>query len=462
MNLPATFMELSKPLLGSQWAAFLKALEEEPPVSIRMNPFKPWTDHSTESVPWCSDGYYLPLRPSFTFDPLFHAGCYYVQEASSMFLEQAVKACVDRPVVCLDLCAAPGGKATHLASILPEGSLLVADELISNRAKVLSENLVKWGNPATIVVNNDPRELGALTGMFDLIVADLPCSGEGMFRKDPDSIEEWSPAAVICCAERQKRIIADVWPALKPGGWLIYSTCTYNTIENEENIQWISETFDATVKTVPSEASWGIAGSFDGDLPVYRFLQHRTKGEGFFLALLQKKQESTQTYSSLNTITGNLTKRSKKGLRQKETMLPDELNSILTHPDRFSFFTNETNELLAVPTVHAYSYLRLKDSLKVIHAGVPLGTFKGQDFVVHHALAMSTALRRGYFPELPLNRREAIAFLQKAPYPTFPANRRKGYHLVTFEEHPLGFIKHLGSRINNLYPSEWRIRKSCE
>ena len=263
MALPIDFITRTRALLGEEFDHLEAALSADVPVSIRINPMKGTpAPKAGAPVAWCESGFYLPERLSFTFDPLFHAGAYYVQEASSMFLEQAIKAYVKEPVRCLDLCAAPGGKSTHLASLLPDGSLLVSNEVIRSRSYVLAENIAKWGHPDTIVINNDPEEIGeALPHLFDVIVTDVPCSGEGMFRKDTDSTGEWSVDNVRLCASRGRRIIHDIWNALKPGGILIYSTCTYNTEEDEENIHYIIEELGAEALPIPTQEEWQITGA---------------------------------------------------------------------------------------------------------------------------------------------------------------------------------------------------------
>ena len=227
MNLPAPFVAGMQQLLGNEtFSAFQEALQTDTPVSVRMNTAKCGRiPEAATPVAWCTSGYYLSKRPTFTFDPLFHAGGYYVQEASSMFVEQALRRWVEGPVVMLDLCAAPGGKSTLARSVLPPGSLLVANEVMRNRSQVLAENLIKWGHPGVIVTQNDPADFTDLGPVFDVILTDVPCSGEGMFRKDPVAITEWSPENVDLCVQRQRRILRDIWPALKPGGILIYSTC---------------------------------------------------------------------------------------------------------------------------------------------------------------------------------------------------------------------------------------------
>ena len=299
MALPIDFITRTRALLGNEFDSFEAALQADVPVSIRINekkgtPAPSMSGAPCERVAWCDTGYYLPERLSFTFDPLFHAGAYYVQEASSMFLEQAIRSHVKTPVRCLDLCAAPGGKSTHLAAYLPEGSLLVSNEVIRSRSHILAENIAKWGNPDCIVTNNDPEEIGRLTHFFDVIVADVPCSGEGMFRKDTDSTGEWSVANVALCAGRSRRIIHDIWNALKPGGLLIYSTCTYNTEEDEENIHHITEELGAEALPIPVKAEWQTTGPLKYGHPVYRFFPHKTRGEGFFLAALRNADGETE------------------------------------------------------------------------------------------------------------------------------------------------------------------------
>jgi NOL1/NOP2/sun family putative RNA methylase len=263
--------------------------------SVRINAFKP-SDlfNSKEHVPWCEDGRYLKERPSFTADPLFHAGCYYVQEASSMFLEQVLKHSADlsKNLRVLDLCAAPGGKSTLISSLLNKNSLLLANEIIKTRVPVLSDNLSKWGPENNYVSNNDPKDFKRLEGYFDVIVADAPCSGSGMFRKDPAAINEWSENMVDLCSQRQKRILADVYPALKQNGILIYSTCSYSKQENEEISDWLCEEFDVESIPIPLKTEWGILETLSDQHKCfgYRFYPHKVKGEGFFIAAFRKNE----------------------------------------------------------------------------------------------------------------------------------------------------------------------------
>ena len=304
MNLPEDFIRETRLVMGEErFNRFLGAFDEEAPVSIRLNPLKiSLTTHhlppTTHRVPWCEEGFYLEGRPQFTFDPLFHAGCYYVQEASSMFITHVVRSLASSVTPftsALDMCAAPGGKSTALRTVLPEGCTLISNEPIPNRAQILLENITKWGWPGCIVTNCYPREFHKAKARFDLILCDVPCSGEGMFRKDPATISEWSLHNVEKCWRLQREIVADAWECLNPGGILIYSTCTFNIKENEENVRWIMEEYDAEVLEIPTEPEWKITGSLlEGfDAPVYRFIPGITRGEGLFLCAIRKKKDAS-------------------------------------------------------------------------------------------------------------------------------------------------------------------------
>ena len=455
MNLPQAFIERTRHLLGeTQYPQFEEALQTEIPVSIRPNPAKCQAEAEGEPIPWASSGMYLKNRPTFTFDPLFHAGCYYVQEASSMFVEKVLREYVKEPVVMLDLCAAPGGKSTLCRSVLPEGSLLVANEVMRNRSQILAENLMKWGHPEVVVTNNDPVDFTDLTHLFDVILTDVPCSGEGMFRKDQVAVDEWSLENVDVCWKRQRRILNDIWSALKPGGLLIYSTCTFNCEEDEDNVAWIARELGAEILSVPVEESWGITGNLAGkDFPVYRFLPHRTKGEGFFLAVLRKHEGEVETIQPRS-------EKKKKGKDTKgkapQLVVPKEVKSWLKEAGTFEYTVKETS-VHAFPKAFSDVYVLLEQYVKVIHAGVTIGEWKGKDLVPHHSLAMSTALEEGVFPRTELTYEQAIAYLRKEGL-VLDASVPRGYVLVTYQQVPLGFVKNIGNRANNLYPQEWRIR----
>ena len=312
-QLPAAFTEKTRQLMGEErFGRYLQSFEEDAPVSIRMNPMKAVDMEVTdgEQVPWCRNGCYLKQRPNFTMDPLLHAGCYYVQEAASMFLDEALRqmhnAYVNhqpsaiRPLSALDMCAAPGGKSTLLRADLPEDCVLYSNEPIRNRANILLENVTKWGYKNHIVTNNYPKDYRKSKMHFDLILCDVPCSGEGMFRKDEATIREWSPQNVEKCWQLQREIVDDAWTCLNGGGLLIYSTCTFNTKENEENIRYFLERYD-DMEVVPIDIlpEWNITGSLLEGFhePVYRFIPGITRSEGLFLCVLRKREISPPALS---------------------------------------------------------------------------------------------------------------------------------------------------------------------
>ena len=457
MNLPEDFIRETRLTMGeNRFNRFLGAFDEEAPTSIRLNPRllrseecgvwsenTPAADQTTpcpsysggentlqgnhnsplgsplategtqefsilnsqfDKVPWCSEGFYLSGRPQFTFDPLFHAGCYYVQEAASMFITHVIKWIMDNgqwtmeapannyplsiinyPLQVLDLCAAPGGKSTAMRTILPEGSILVSNEPIPSRAQILLENITKWGWPDCIVTNNYPRDFRKAKMTFDLILCDVPCSGEGMFRKDPATISEWSLQNVEKCWRLQREIVAEAWECLNPGGLLIYSTCTYNIKENEENVRWILETYDAEALTIPTDPSWNITGSLlpGFDAPVYRFIPGITRSEGLFLCALRKF--------------GGTEVRGYGGAR--------------------------------------YDYRQIK-GLSILVPPLP---------------------RTPVPPTIDLSYQDALKYLRGEAL-VLPADTPRGIMTVTYKGVPLGPVKNIGNRANNLYPKPWRIK----
>ena len=455
MELPSDFINMLSGLLPEGEAAeLLEALRETPPpVSIRLNPDKVGPGEVFDSlgcstdgaVPWASDAFYLDRRPLFTLDPKLHQGVYYVQEASSMFMEQAVRSCVSGPVTFLDLCAAPGGKSTHIASLLPEGSILVANEIQRGRANILAENMVKWGRSDVMVTCNTPRRIGESGLMFDVIAVDAPCSGEGMFRKEPQAVADWSLATVDMCAARQRMILADIWPALKPGGFMIYSTCTFNLSEDEDNVRWLIGEFGAEPVPIQTEPSWNIYGALDGsDIPVNNFMPHRTRGEGFFIALLRKPGSWSPSG------------RSKSAKRAAEVRFP-ELERWVAGADGFRFFM-ERNSIYGLPAALADDMLEIGRLLYPLVRGMDVAVKKGHDLIPSHALAMSCALCADSFNRVEVSREQALSYLRCEAVQF--ENAPKGFLLLTFMGRPLGFVKNLGNRANNMYPREWRIRMS--
>lgn len=456
MEFPSDFITRTCGLLGEeQFVAFRESFMREIPISIRVNRLK--TDimpGQSRRVGWCSSGYYLKSKPTFTFDPLFHAGCYYVQEASSMFLEQVLKQYVHNPVVMLDLCAAPGGKSTLARSALPDGSLLVANEVMRNRAQVLVENMTKWGHPDVMVFNDNPDDFVCLGEMFDVILVDMPCSGEGMFRKDPVAVQEWSEENIALCSRRQRKILQDIWPCLKPDGLLVYSTCTYNREENEDNVSWIAAEWGADVLPVKIRPEWNITGNIaGGHFPVYRFLPHRTEGEGLFMAVLRKPGNPDKPIGGQK---GRQWKDSKK--KGKASVVPQEVKSWVKCADEY-VWSVEGNRIMAFPKVHQFMFGNIREYMSMVYGGIPVAEIKGRDFVPCHALAMSVCREEKSFPEVEIDYAQAIAYLRKETL-ALPAGIPRGYVLVMYRNVPLGFVKNIGNRTNNLYPQEWRIRSS--
>ncbi|MBO7289965.1 MAG: RsmF rRNA methyltransferase first C-terminal domain-containing protein [Bacteroidaceae bacterium] len=447
MDLNAEFVERTGALFGKEtYGRFIQALEEEPVVSIRHNELKRHSDISGDDVPWALSGCYLAERPAFTADPLFHAGCYYVQEASSMFLEQVVRQYVTSPVRALDLCAAPGGKSTHLHSLLPAGSMLVSNEPMPLRAQVLAENVIKWGRASSVVTKNEPADFAPFRNFFDFVLVDAPCSGEGMFRKDSFAVEQWSLANVNQCVKKQREIVSDIWDSLRPGGLMVYSTCTFNREENEDCVEWIAEALGAELLEVGTAAQWGITGSLTTEgLPVYRFIPGHTKGEGLFMAVLRKDGDS------------GLQQPRQPRLKVVDNKLKREVAKWLKEPEAFDMVMLE-DTVVAMPRQHTAAMMALCQKLRVLHCGLPLAEVKNNKILPVHALAMSVELEPAAFRTVEVAREKALGYLHREAL--LFADEPVGYLLLTYRGAPLGFVKNIGNRANNLYPAEWRIRKN--
>lgn len=444
---PEAFAERMKMLLGEAFSAFTSSYSEDSPVSVRLHPLKWKGGLPGDRVPWCSQGYYLGQRPLFTADPWLHGGAYYVQEPSSMFLEQLCRVVwPEKPALVLDLCGAPGGKTTHLMSLLQPGDLLVANEVIRSRARILQENVTKWGIPGVVVTSGDPAAFASLGEIFDLIVVDAPCSGEGLFRKEPRAAEEWSPDHTRLCASRQKRILSEAWKCLRPGGAMVYSTCTFNPDENEENLEWLAQTAGASFLEVVPDPDWGIETSVHGKVTGYRFYPHRLRGEGFFAAVVRKEGYGTAPLTSKGS-PRNWSPATRREITTLEPwILPGLAGEFLSDGEITTLFPGEGRPLLAL----------LEKRMPLLQVGIPMASATGAHFIPHPALALSTALHMERFPVAPLSPEEAIRFLRKDPL--LLPGREKGWILATFRNLPLGWLKNLGNRTNNYFPQEYRIR----
>ena len=499
---PKEFVEIVRAVFGGRAQQVLDALEGgESVTAVRANPAKISASDlrsrfasAAEDVPWRGDAFYLSERPVFSLDPLLHAGAYYVQDPAARFVGSVADAVIsaeNRPLRVLDLCAAPGGKSTCLAAALSSDDLLVANEVIGSRAGILAENLVKWGPFNSVVTNADPKNIGSAYLSFDIILADVPCSGEGMFRKDAGALAEWSPENVNLCAQRQRRIVADVWDSLAEGGWLIYSTCTFNSSENDGNVEWICRELGAEIVPVkgapnsggsllaeellsltlatslPQSATSSLRDNYQlagpsrymtprvetssasncrpawGAMPTKYGLQFApgiTMGEGQYVAVMRKISPA---------------KTSKQGKASKPSKgvpcswaLPD-MNCVEVE-------TSAGRMLKAYPAALESAIHQIEASLRTIRSGVAVASVKSRDLVPQADLALSQAFNPGAFPQVALTRDQALQFLrcEALQLPDAP----KGFLTVTFDNLPLGFVKNLGTRANNLFPQAWRLR----
>lgn len=427
-------------LSADELQQFTASLNETSPVSVRMHPQKFNAFPSDDQVPWCKYGRYLPLRPVFTLDPLFHAGSYYVQEASSMFVHHMLEQWLpDKPLRILDLCAAPGGKTTSMASFLKDGDLLVANEMIRNRCSVLRENVFKYGHPGVLVTNNEPRHFTAIEGFFDVILVDAPCSGEGMIRKDPEALKEWSPENVNHCSVRQHEILQQIWPALKPGGLLLYSTCTYNAMENEQQVEAFAKENAAENPVIPISDDWNIITTKANNITCYRFFPHKIRGEGFFIAGLIKPGNDN----------------GEKHLRKEKvssTKKATELYAWLKEACRpYLFMEGNAAFIHRFPKETEY----LKKHLRFALEKYPIGERKGKDWIPAPEFALSLCIEPENFQKLELEIEDALRFLKTEE---IKKQGNPGWNLICYQNLPLGWIKQLANRSNNYFPKEWKIR----
>ncbi|MCU0383394.1 MAG: RsmB/NOP family class I SAM-dependent RNA methyltransferase [Cyclobacteriaceae bacterium] len=434
--------------------AFLKSLQEDAPTSIRFNPSKTNAEEiqklfeaNLEKVQWTETGFYLVNRPNFTLVPALHGGHFYVQEASSMLLEQAViQTQLQQPkLTILDACAAPGGKSTHLLSLLSKETLLISNEVIKSRASVLHENITKWGHKNVVITNSDPIVFGQTEGWLDAIIVDAPCSGEGLFRKDAHASEEWSVNNAQLCAQRQTRILEDLWPALKENGILIYSTCTFNPEENENNLKRFIKNNHAESIGLNINEGWGIEKVETNGITGYYCFPHLVKGEGFFLSVLRKISATSQPRM-----------KSKKSvftsLEKKHTYVKDWIK---VDCELYQF----KDQILALSINHLPAIDFLTQHAYLISCGLMMGEIKQNKVIPAHALALSFDLNENVFPFIDLEKEEALLFLRKDNFNHDAITQAgNGFNVMRYQNVNLGFINKISNRYNNLYPSEWRIR----
>lgn len=447
MTLPEHFIRMLAATESEALAALPEVLASgvPAPAAIRLNPARPApVPEGAEAVEWCGSGFYLPARPRFTLDPALHQGRYYVQDASSMAHCEAVAAAValalpsGRPLRYLDACAAPGGKTTAAADRLPSDAFIVANEFDPRRTSVLCENVAKWGLDNVAVTRGDAAEIRGPREFFDIIAADVPCSGEGMMRKEPEAVAQWSETLVADCACLQRRIVDNLWGMLRPGGCLIYSTCTFNTFENEQILKHIAENLGAEPMTIQALELPEIEHEVCGTARAYRFLPGRVRGEGQFIALLRKPGESD-------------------GLRVKpeKTVPPRAPYAGLLEGD-YSATVDAAGAVRLIPAAHAALLKTVSAHFRVVGAGVSAGTIKGRDFIPSQNLALARTLRREAFARADVDRETALDYLARQAV-VLPDGTPRGIVLLYHGGEPLGFVKNLGSRSNNLYPAPWRI-----
>lgn len=449
---PAAFRTQMEQLLpASECLALLQALETPSPVSIRFNPFKVSSPPRGRQVPWCRYGYYLDQRPAFTLDPIFHAGAYYVQEASSMFIEALYRDTMNQEPGqrVLDLCASPGGKTTLLSTLVGPEGLVVANEVIRQRALTLVDNVKKWGVGNVIVTQNDPTHFTPFEHFFDLILVDAPCSGEGMFRKNEAARSEWSEANVKLCAARSRRILSDVWGCLRPGGVMLLSTCTFNPQENEETVRWLTQEYDVEGVELQIDPTWGIQQTDVEGIPTFRFYPHRLTGEGFFAAALRKADGRTKTK------TPKPRKEIFTDLRKGEN---EAVAGWFNQPEymRFSRVGVGSDD-----NIHAYyrtcfSAIRaLSENLTVLYSGILTGQLFGTKLRPEHPLALFHDLNRQATPTAELPLEAVLDYLRKGDVAA--SELAEGINLITYQGLPVGWVKRIGARCNNMYPKEFRI-----
>jgi 16S rRNA C967 or C1407 C5-methylase (RsmB/RsmF family)/NOL1/NOP2/fmu family ribosome biogenesis protein len=452
--LPTSFEARMGNLLGEELPLFIHSLQTNPTTSIRWNPKKVVDPAIEQPITWTSFGSILVERPKFNLDPLWHAGAYYVQESSSMFLEQFVKRMtLPETAIALDACAAPGGKSTHLLSLLPDDAVLICNEVISKRNAILQENLVKWGHSNYIVTQNDIQQFESLPHFFDVVVIDAPCSGEGLFRKDKAAIQDWSDEHVKTCAVRQAKLLESLLETVKINGYLIYSTCTFSEAENEDNIRPLLDSGDWELVQIDITNFAEI--TLGKDKIGYRFYPHKIMGEGFYIAGLKRIRAN---HSKLQN---SKEKTKYKKTKSMDLQLVDTGTLSIIQPwlkeNIFPHIGFQFNEWIVLfPTNHQATLNIIWAHLNVTRIGVLAGKIMHQQLIPEHPLAISQ-LMNNTFATIDADLTMALLFLQKKTFEV-PSESALGWNLIQYKGVHLGWIKVLGNRINNYYPKNWSIQ----
>ncbi len=447
--LPKGFTQNILSLFPEEAGYFFESLSKPFISSVRLNMLKPSAAFSNDdAIEWCPNARYLEVRPSFIEDPLLHAGAYYVQESSSMFLDAVIRNLpIPENALALDLCAAPGGKSTLLLNALPQSALLVSNEIIKSRVGVLQENIIRWGAVNAVITNNDPKQFQKLGEVFDVIVVDAPCSGEGLWRRDPKAMDEWNEENVALCVGRQERILQDILPCLKPGGFLIYSTCTFNELENEKQVQQLIASANVEAYQIQIPATWPV---YSVDQFQFRFLPHKVKGEGLFMAVLKKPFEADtsnkfQKRNSLNFV--------------PKKILP-QIHPWFETPLAFDYFM-ENDFVYAFPKNSIPHYEWVRTNMYVKHAGICMGKLdKAGRLIPEHSLALANGLNKE-IERWEMDKDTALQYLKRANL-TPPAQIKEGWCLASYQGLALGWVKILPNRVNNYFPAEYRILKDIQ
>lgn len=454
-QLPEKFVATLTAELGAEECqALCAALDTPATVAIRLHHDKPSkAADGARPIAWSQGGYYLDERPSFTTDPAFHAGAYYVQEPSSQFVGYLLRPIIERTprLRLLDLCAAPGGKSTLYSSLVGCDGLVVANEINRQRAAVLADNVRKWGVGNVAVTNNDPAHFAGFEQWFDVVAVDAPCSGEGMFRKTPEARDEWNDGSAAMCAERQLKILQDIWPTLRADGTIIYSTCTFNRTEDEGLLErfseWVGEEELEAADEVSVGEDWGIVCGRVGVWQTFRFMPHRAEGEGFFAAIARKSSNAGGKSRNPKSRKMIFSAPDKKSVAELERWIkePQKMKWAAINDTYYGYYASHADDMRV-----------LAESMTVIHSGVCMGQiFKGK-LKPEHSLAMFTNLNTSAIPTVEVSREMALDYLRRGDIGVCE-QMAEGINLLCFEGLPLGWIKRVGNRSNNLYPNSLRI-----